>query len=50
MIQRGLLKEPAEKWSSYRLYALRETGVVEIESAWTAADREGSARVFLNPG
>ena len=43
------------KWSSYRHYALREIGIVEIESAWTATDREtktesGSARVFLNPG
>jgi putative transposase len=55
-VERGLVKEPGEwKWSSFRHYALREIGIVEIESAWTAADREtetkgGSARVFLNPG
>jgi putative transposase len=50
-VERGLVKEPAEwNWSSFRHYALREAGVVEIESAWTASDREGSARVFLNPG
>ena len=40
-VVRGLVKEPAEwKWSSYRHYALREKGTVEIESAWTATDRE----------
>ena len=55
-VKRGLAKEPAEwKWSSFRHYALREIGIVEIESAWTATDREtntkgGPARVFLNPG
>jgi putative transposase len=54
-VKRGLVKEPGEwKWSSFRHYALRETGVVEIESAWTARDREkqsdGPAGVFLNPG
>jgi putative transposase len=36
-VKRGLVKEPAEwKWSSFRHYALREIGVVEIESQWTA--------------
>jgi len=55
-VERGLVKEPAEwKWSSYQNYALREIGTVEIESAWTATDREtkpegSAARVFLNPG
>ena len=55
-VERGLVKEPAEwKWSSYRHYALREIGTVEIESVWTATDREtrtkgDPARVFLNPG
>jgi len=55
-VKRGLVKEPAEwKWSSFRHYALREIGIVEIESAWTATDRAtrtkaGPARVFLNPG
>ncbi len=55
-VERGLVKEPGEwKWSSFRHYTLREIGIVEIESAWTAADREAktgdsSTRVFLNPG
>jgi len=55
-VKRGLVAEPAEwKWSSFRHYALREVGIVEIESEWTARDREtqahaGPARVFLNPG
>ena len=43
------------QWSSYRHYALREIGTVEIESEWTARDREkkdrgGSERIFLVPG
>jgi hypothetical protein len=52
-VKRGLVKQPAEwKWSSFRHYALREIGVVEIESQWTARDREtkalgGPERVFL---
>ena len=55
-IKRGLVKEAADwKWSSFRHHAFREMGVVEIESEWTARDREngsslGSARVFLRPG
>jgi putative transposase len=55
-VKRGLVKEPADwKWSSFRHYALREVGVVEIESQWTARDREtkargGPERVFLIPG
>jgi putative transposase len=54
-VKRGLVKDPTEwKWSSFRHYALREVGVVEIESEWTAGDREievrgGVARVFLSP-
>jgi putative transposase len=32
-VKRGLVAKPDDwKWSSYRQYALRETGVVEIES------------------
>jgi putative transposase len=52
----GLVEDASQwKWSSYRHYALREVGVVEIESEWTARDREtkpmGSpGRVFLSPG
>ncbi len=43
------------KWSSYRHYAFRETGVIEIESQWTVADREqkaraGAERIFRGPG
>ena len=55
-VKRGLVREAAEwKWSSFRHYALREIGVVEIESEWTARDREtqgggGPVRTFLNPG
>ncbi len=53
-VRRGLVNEPAEwKWSSFRHYALREVLPVEIESEWTARDREaqpGAARVFLSPG
>jgi putative transposase len=55
-VKRGLVASPEQwKWSSYRHYALRETDVVEIESEWTARDREkslvgGPDRIFLNPG
>jgi len=55
-VKRGLVSEPGEwKWSSFRHYAYREVGVVEIESEWTARDRErrlhgGPKRIFLNPG
>jgi len=54
-VKRGLVESPADwKWSSYRHYALREMGVVEIESEWTARDREtarggGPERIFLAP-
>ena len=55
-VNRGLVSKP-EEWtsSSYRHYALRETGIVEIESEWTARDREqenepGTRRIFLRPG
>ena len=52
-VKRGLVSSALDwKWSSYRHYALRETGVVEIESEWTARDREqkDSGRIFLSPG
>jgi len=55
-VKRGLVKEPGEwKWSSFRHYAYREMGVVEIESEWTGRDRERKVtgappRVFLCPG
>ena len=41
-VKRRLVKDAAEwRWSSFRHYALGEVGVVEIESEWTAQDREG---------
>jgi putative transposase len=54
-VKRGLVESPEDwKWSSFRHYALREVGTVEIESEWTARDREqkvsGKARIFLRPG
>jgi len=55
-VKRGLVLEAGDwKWSSFRHYALREKGVVEIESEWTARDRErqaqgGAERIFLIPG
>jgi putative transposase len=55
-VERGLVREPGDwKWSSFRHYALREKGIVEIESEWVARDREGETRgaperVFLRPG
>lgn len=54
-VKRGLVSTPEEwRWSSYRHYAFREIGIVEIESEWTARDREtaehgGPARIFLTP-
>jgi len=54
-VKRGLVKEAAQwKWSSFRHYAFREAGVVEIESEWTARDREVKTlglppRTFLCP-
>ena len=57
-VKRGLCAEPGDwKWSSFRHYALREKLAVEIESEWTARDREdlqmekpAGWRVFLHPG
>lgn len=55
-VKRGLVKEPGEwKWSSFHHHAWQEACVVEIESEWTARERErqangGAERVFLNPG
>ena len=43
-VKAGLCELPeAWPWSSFRHYALREKGVVEIESEWTARDRERQA-------
>ena len=55
-VVRGLVTSPEKwKWSSYRHYSLREIGPVEIESEWTASDRElkqhgRHERIFLLPG
>jgi putative transposase len=55
-VKRGLVGEPGEwKWSSFRHYALREKGLVKIESEWAAWDRERLTqgrveRIFLIPG
>ena len=36
-VERGLVESPAKwKWSSYRHYAMREVGVVEIATEWMA--------------
>jgi len=44
-VKRGLVSNLEDwKWSSYRHYAVREIGIVEIESEWTARDREQKAR------
>jgi len=41
-VTRGLVSHPEEwKWSSFRHYLTGETGVVEIESTWTAGRRQG---------
>jgi len=51
-VKRGLVERPDEwPWSSFRHYAYREVGVVEIELEWTARDRErrthaGRERIF----
>ncbi len=54
-VKAGLCKLPEDwRWSSFRHYALREKGVVEIVSEWAARDRERRAtgsgeRTFLIP-
>ena len=51
-VKRGLVRDPTQwEWSSFRHYASREKGPVEIESEWTAVDREtgGAPRIFLSP-
>ena len=43
-VSRGLVEQPIDwRWSSFRHYATRERGTVEIESFWTAElhEREG---------
>jgi len=39
-VKRGLVQKPEQwPWSSFRHYATREVGAVEIESQWTAFQR-----------
>ena len=41
-VTRGLVSHPEDwKWSSFRHYRTGESGVVEIESTWTAGKRAG---------
>ena len=55
-VNRGLVEHAGDwKWSSFRHYPLRENGMVEIESEWTARDRETQTlgrppRILLFPG
>ncbi len=40
-VTRGLVNNPEDwEWSSFRHYLTGEKGVVEIESQWTARERE----------
>jgi putative transposase len=46
-VHRGLVERPEDwLWSSFRHYATGEEGTVEIESQWTARERE-RAGIFL---
>ena len=50
-VKRGLVARAEDwRWSSFRHYALREFGVVEIESQWTADRRNGRAGKLLGLG
>lgn len=49
-VRRGLCEKPEDwAWSSFRHYALRETGPVEIESEWAARLRRESGTPTLTP-
>lgn len=42
-VKRGLVEKPEDwEWSSFRHYATGKTGLVEIESEWTAQTREAN--------
>lgn len=44
-VKRGLAADPADwRWSSFRHYAMGAIGAVEIESEWTARQREQQAK------
>jgi putative transposase len=50
-VKRGLCERPEDwRWSSFRHYATREIGVVEIESEWTARRREKENPHLPKPG
>ena len=41
-VTRGLVNQPQEwQWSSFRHYLTGESGIIEIESTWTAGKRTG---------
>lgn len=43
-VARGLVAEPEDwAWSSFRHYRSEERGIVEIESPWTAVQRDRAA-------
>jgi putative transposase len=49
-VKRGLCKASVDwKWSSCKHYATAESGLVEIESEWTALRREGREPNLLVP-
>ena len=49
-VKRGLVERPEDwTWSSFRHYATRETGPVEIESQRTADRRSGRTATLLTP-
>jgi putative transposase len=48
-VKRGLVSRPEDwVWSSFRHYATGEVGVVEIESQWTARQRERAGTITIN--
>ena len=48
-VRRGLVQRPEQwRWSSFHHYATGEPGVIEIESFWTAARRDGFTEAQLS--
>jgi putative transposase len=48
-VKRGLVARAEDwRWSSFRHYAMREFGPVEIESQWTVDRRNGRVGKLLN--
>ncbi|MGA3047872.1 MAG: transposase [Terracidiphilus sp.] len=49
-VRRGLVQRPEQwQWSSFHHYATGQIGIVEIESFWTAARRDGFTEAQLSP-